>query len=661
MIAGFFALYRKELRALWPMLALCTFVISGDFVFRPFTERLDENAFTDVALIAPGDGMMLGFFVAILAFMMAYASFPREHDEGTIEFLYALPITRRGIFLAKTAAGVTMLVSACVIGQVTNAILVSWNPSSFEGHQIGFRLAATAAMLHAVVAVALYGHGLFASFFRGFGLLPYAFVSYVLIVISEIFPEAAWLNPLRIARSEYVGADLVVPTFDIVFHLGISGLAAIVAYVLWMGSLDRVRAFFATRSTVFTVAFGCGAALMGFVGFIVMGFWAVSEYGSTPPEDPRVSHQVVETQFQTSEAHTTHYAFVYPDNVHDQTMALMSRADPLLEEVTRVVGEESAPSITVDLAEVSGHHEGITAGTRIRMGLFDGDTGGVQEPWRLVHVLAHESAHVLQGVTSAERLMEYAGTTRFFVEGGAEWIAFEALTGPHTVMTETELARERDLRAAQRLVAVTSWERQQMRFEDLLDNAGFTARWDTVLAYPLGETLSEAVRRACGDEAYGNVLRSFRRPEVPQDAEHEVLFRDALSSFGCDYERVAGAWDGLMVELVASERARIDAIPRMSGGVVGAEGNDVVIEATLDRAPLPVERYFVRVRSDALTADTEVRSTEGTIVEGSSPRRVRFRVPRSLVRGPRFELLFSLEIDPHAFPVSEAWQGAAAP
>ncbi len=649
------ALYRKELRSLLPMLALTMFLVSGDVIARPLMERLDEDTFSDVAGITAGEGTFLGFILSLLAFIMAYASFPREHDEGTIEFLYALPITRRGIFLAKSAGGVTMMVLAAFMGQLTNALIVCWNPASFDGDQLNLHLALTAAFLHATVATVAYAHGLLASFFRGFGLLPYVLVMYVLVVLVEVAPEMAWLDPLHLARAEYVGSTMVIPWSDIAFHVGIAGLAAMAAYALWMGSLDRVRTFFAQRSIAFTAGFGCMTAALLLIGFFVMGFWAVNEYGDSPPEDPRVAHEAEGVTFQTSEARTEHYVFVYPDNFHDTAMQLMSRSDRVLEEVTHVVGETSVPSVTVDLAEVSGHHEGITAGARIRMGLVD------QDSWRLVHVLAHESAHVLQGTASHMRLMEYGNTTRFFVEGGAEWVAFTACTGPNTVMTADELVQEQELRAASRLVAVTSWERQQMRFDDLVDNTEFTSRWDTALAYPLGETFSEAIARACGPETYGDVIRAFTASDLPQDSEHDVLFRHVLGTLDCDYEHVGATWEQLMAEIAVSERARIDAVPRMSGGVIGYEGDMVVLEATLDRAPLPVEHYSVRVRADAATPDTEVRSAIGAIVDGSAPRRVRFSIPRANVRGLRFEILFSLSVDERAFPVSEAWQGASLP
>ena len=49
------ALYRKELRGLFPMLVLSMFLVSGDLISRPITERLDEDTFSDVAGLMPGD------------------------------------------------------------------------------------------------------------------------------------------------------------------------------------------------------------------------------------------------------------------------------------------------------------------------------------------------------------------------------------------------------------------------------------------------------------------------------------------------------------------------------------------------------------------------------------------------------------------------------
>ena len=377
-----------------------------------------------------------------------------------------------------------------------------------------------------------------------------------------------------------------------------------------------------------------------------------------------------EVSFATSEARTDHYAFVYPSSMEDRALHLISRADRILEAASRVVGASRVPSITVDMAEQSGHHEGIASGTRIRMG-----TQG-QADWRLVHVLAHESAHVVQSEVSNRYLMEHGLTTRFFIEGGAEWVAFETVSEGRLAGTVTaeEQQQDAELRRFSRVVAATSFERHRIRLEDTLDDTTFRARWDTTLAYPYGETFAEAVARACGDDAVGRAFDTFGREGAPQDATGESLYRDAFTSIGCDYESVAAAHELLIAETLRTERALIDTIPRMQGGVTGVENGDVVIEATLDRAPLTVAsprgeratQYNLRVRNDASAPDTEVRGFRGAIVpptlgEESAPTRVRFYVPRASLTGARFDFLFSMDVDERAFPFSEAWQSAPVP
>ncbi|GAB4194960.1 MAG: hypothetical protein OHK0013_00630 [Sandaracinaceae bacterium] len=657
---AFATLFVKELRAVFPLALLGFALISGDLISRPLTERIDENTYEHVAGIGPGQGGFLAFVFWLLAFFVAYAAFPREHDERTIEMLYALPVQRRVIFFAKTLAGLVTLWGVAAVGQCTNFVLQAFNPNSIEGHQMHPELVLGVVFLHATIASVLYFHGLFASVFRIFGILPYTFLFFVLVFVEELAPGLAWLNPKVIVDFEYEGSRLLYPWGAIATHGAVAAVVGALAYVGWMGPVDRLRELVAARSTWTTVLLGIGSALVlggGFVLFVVWVFVMYAAPGRPPPQDPTAERPVAELDFGTAEARTRHYAFIYPAGSEERALRLVRRADRVLEEVGRITGAETLPFIHVDLAEESGHHEGIAAGTRIRMGARG------QDDWRLVHVLAHESTHVLQSQLSRRYLMDHGQTTRFFIEGGAEWVAFEALAEGRLgeVLSADETSEEAGLRRSSRIVAAAAWERHRVRLEDTLDDGAFRARFDTTLAYPYGETFAEAVARACGDAAVGATFRTFGREGAPQDAAGASLFRDALASIGCDFELVLSAHDALLFETCAAERATLDAIPRMSGGVVGLEGGEVVIEATLDRAPLPQERYVVRVRNDAGAADTEVRGFHGEIVEGSSPRRVRFYVPRVALTGARFDFLFSLEVDARAFPYSEVWQSAPVP
>ncbi len=664
---AFFTLLAKELQGLAPLALLGFALISGDLVSRPLTERIDENTYDHVAGITPGEGGAIAFLFFVLAFFVAYAAFPREHDERTIETLYALPVRRSSIFAAKVLAGLLVLTAAAFVGQATNYVLQALNPSSIDGHQFSLGLVLRVATLHAAVAWVFYAHGLLASVFRLFGVLPYVLLFFALLLVEQLAPSLAWLNPAAIVRFEYVGSAIVTPSLPLVFHLALALVALLFAYVGWMGPLERFRELFARRGTIALLAFGCGSALVLACGLGMLIVWAASSYDGHPPEDPSVERPVEERSFGTSEVRSRHYAFVYPGGLEEPVLRLVGRADAILESEGALLGASVPPLITVDLAEESGHHEGIAAGTRIRMGV------GGQPAWRLLHVLAHESAHVLQGELSRRYLMEHGATTRFLVEGGAEWVAFETIGRSPSepgaapaigTITRDERREDVELRRFSRVVATLAWERQRVRLEDTFDDASFRARFDTTLAYPYGETFTEAIARACGEAAVGALFRTFGRPGAPQSASGEALYRDAFASIGCDEERVLAAHDALMSETAREERALLDAVPRMSGGVVGVEGSDLVLEATLDRAPLAHERYLARVRMGPSADDTEVRAFVGRLAPSASPdapRRVRFLVPRLAVTGARFDFLFSLEVDPRAFPSSERWQSAPVP
>lgn len=647
------ALLKKELRVLVPVVLLGVFLVSGDLISRPFSERLDEATYSSVASIDPGEGSFIGFFQILIAFVIAYAAFGREHDERTIELLYALPVSRPSIFFAKVIAGITMVWAVAILGQITNWMLVASNPSPFAQAQLELGLMAKVAFLHGVTGTVGYGHGLFASFFRRFGILPYVFIGFVTALAGDLYPPIDWLDPTRLARTQYDGQALMIPWLPIAGHVLLAAGVGALAYPLWMGENERAQRVLVQRSLAASLVFGAGVVGVVITGLVAMTIFAVHEYGDSPPPDPDAVPAPSEITFGTATATTAHYDFVYPESLAADSLALIGRADAILEADARVVGATVIPRITVDLAESSSHHEGIAAGARIRMGVAG------QSRWRLAHVLAHESAHVLQNQESDLHLGEHGGTTRFFVEGGAEWIAFEACDSDAAGLPEEDRASDRELRALSRMNAALAVERHDIRFESLLDDASFRARYDTALAYPLGETLAEAVARGCGDAAVGQLIRAFARPDAPQDATGEVLFRDALQSFGCDHERVVAGWDAVIAETTALARASMDLVPQMTLSSVRDDGGVLVLTATLDREPLPHEQYLVRIRRNASASDEEVVAAGGTRIEGT--RDITFRSGSAMLMGDRFEILLSLEIDPRAFPSSERWQSVARP
>lgn len=614
-------LFRKELRALMPLAALSFLWISGDLITRPFTEQLDTASWASISSIEPGEGGMLGFFLGLLAFFVAYAAFPREHDEGTIDFLRSLPTTQRGVFVTKIVAGIGVLVLFVAVGQVTNWLLQLPNPQSYTGEQFRFDTALTVTALQATFVAVAYCHGLLASTLRLFGLLPYLLVMLGVIALEVIDPALGWMNPVSIVRFTYEGQELLVPWGVIGLHAVVALVVLALAYVAWMGPFERVREWMAPkregRSAAAVLGLGCATASVVVVALGLIGFISINEVRDRPPE----SDEPEGIAWQTADARSEHYAFTYPTNLRARALRLIGAADGISESVARTLGAREVPFVTVDLAETSHHHEGIAAGTRIRMPLV-----GDERDLRLQHVLAHETTHVFQGRESDRRLMTQRGT-RAFVEGSADWVGYEVVPN--------EAARRES-----RIVAAASFERHHMELEDVLDDDALRARWDTALAYSLGEAWTEAIALACGDAAVGDVMRAIGRADAARDLAPLALWQDALQSIGCSEVAARARWESLLARTADEERAAIEAIPRAGAGVIAREDDETVVAATLDRASPEGLEWTLRVRRDRGASDAEMRGSEGQVVEAATEgarRRVIFRLPAALTR-PRFDM-----------------------
>jgi hypothetical protein len=125
-------------------------------------------------------------------------------------------------------------------------------------------------------------------------------------------------------------------------------------------------------------------------------------------------------------------------------------------------------------------------------------------------------------------------------------------------------------------------------------------------------------------------------------------------------ETVGSAWTRFMEGLAEEEAAFLAALPALGGGVAGADEEDVILLATLDRAPLPRADYRVRIRSGPDDRDTEVMTFPG-LADEANPQRVHFAVPRSLLRGRTFQYQFGQALGDEAWPYFEEWQTASIP
>jgi ABC-type transport system involved in multi-copper enzyme maturation permease subunit len=623
------ALYRKEIRALLPFAALCS-LMSADIFTRPFTERLDEQTWVGIASYLEGSDGGFGYFISIFATIVAYVAFPREHDERTIELLYSLPVHRVQIFAAKVFAGLTTVWFGLVVLTITDGAQSAFNPTSISGHQWRLDLALVLLALQASLSAVVYAHALLASVFRLFGVIPYILALFFIATLDDSFPPLAWLDPTSIMTLQYEGRDLVVPWSALIGH-GILALGALaLAYAAWMGPADRIsRVLEGARDGVVSKALlGCGAALaIGFLGLVAAAVMLGLEDGE---------EQTDLGAFEIARRSTDRYLFTYPTSHVDRALALIEAADPIHEAIRMRLRADRGPQLVVDLTEVSGEHLGIAAWTQLRVGIV-----AEPDPIQCRRTFAHESVHAFQHRLTETRADDRA--TRSFIEGSAEYLAYEIVPG------EAE-------RAHARMIAAASWERHRMTLDDLIDDDRLRARFDTALVYSLGEVWTAAIVETHGEQMIGDLLRAFGRSDAPRDLGPRAVWEDTLRAAGGDLPSVENTFGRLLREIANTERARIDALPRMGGAVAGRDGGDVRIALELDRDPPPGALYYVRIRLGPESEDTEASAIEGWI---RAPRRVEFRVPSYAIPGRRFQIMFAMRLGDEGWTWSETWQWAS--
>ncbi len=629
------ALLQKEIRALLPIGAVAVLLQSGDILYRPILERLDEVTWTHVShYIEPGES--IGFIPVILALVIAYAAYPREHDERTIELLYALPIRRSSIFLAKVAAGLLVSWASVTLLCVTDALQSTLDPQSLSGHQWRLGLAVELAALQAVLFFVAYGHGLLASVLRLFGLIPYAIVLFIASILDDLLPPLAWVDPSEIASPRYVGSELSIPWTPIMAHLVVALFAYGLAYVAWMGPAERIgRALERARAGIAgKLAFGCaGAVAVAFIALIALALLITGGASDETASDAPT--------IETREATTERYVFSYPASLESRAQGLMAHADDLHEEVRRRLSADVGPELVCDLTDTSPEHLGISSVTHVRVGL-----SAEPDPVRLRRTFTHETAHVFQHRRSEGRLDEAGDRARFFVEGSAEYLAL-------AIVSDAEVL------ASSRRIAVATWTRHRMRFEDLADDSRLRERFDPMLVYPLGELWTAALVDTCGERAIGDVLRAIGRGDAPRDLSARAYWEDRLRAAGCDLEAVLATFERMVRAIADRERASIDAIPRIGGGVAGRSGAGLSLVAVLDRDPGADARLYVRLRSGPDASDTSTVAVRGTPDE-HDPRRVTFEVSSLLLASERMQVLFSAQPEPHGWAFSESWQWVGA-
>lgn len=614
-------LLMKESRQLFPIGCLWIAVLVLNYVIQFATERVDEQTFTSwcEGYCDYNSSATIIIFTALIALVTAYSLFPREHDDATIDFLRALPITHRSVFIAKVLAAWGLLCAINLLSYGFDAVLLASNPESIGGRFYS-QVWTTLLWRDCVVAFIILSHGILLSWFRTIGLVVYTI--YILLLMwaeSALGTSGVW-SIFTLLSNEYDGSSLIVNSEALIIHTGIAVAMLFVAYLLWRRTESSVGG-----GKLRTRSLSIFRGLLSVVGFVILA--AVLVYrvgvgtGSTGSENLSV-------------ATTEHYRFVYPASREDTVQYMLQHAEDDYAALGELLGVEDLPSIRVDLSAQSEHAAGLATWKKIQMDLnaFDADVSQRR-------VLSHETTHVLQAVESDRAMARNYAAAKFFIEGMAQYTSFEVVP---------EQAR----RDSNWQLATVSWKRQNIEFNDLIDEAAFSERFDPELHYSLGDLWTRSFVSTCGEQALGSFLRAAGRADAVRNLPAAIFWRDTASFIDCDLDTVNEQWRRQMEDLHASvEQERF---PTYTDIVINrdTQTDQILITATL--APYEIsesssdtqaqaanvrlpERFIVRIGAGSARLAAGVDPVyRGQLVEEQGISKVRFTVPASAVSGNRF-------------------------
>lgn len=637
-------LYRKEFRRLLPFLFISLLLFAGNLLEVSISRPLDDVSWiSQMSQLEPSDGRFHGVLVIFMAMLFAYGAFPREHEEGTIEFLYALPISRRQIFLAKWLGAWTLMAIGLVAEQGVGWLLQAANRQSMTGEQFRFDLAWQSFALSLMVAAIGVSHGLLLSYARRFGWLIYGLLALMLVMLGERRPAFQILDPTRLSVLQYDGREMIWPWTGLAVQ-GVLALAVCVgAYLLWMTTGEEVeRLYGLLRRRIWgRVVLGCSSTLLVImvIGWI---FWVGND--GDFDEGPPVAYR----SFQTTHLQTEHYRLSFSESMGTMARALVSRADAIYEALVEDLADPQSGPIVAQLDIVRSNHLGVELGGVLRASL----SGDAAQDDR---VFAHETAHVFQWHLAQRRRLD-AASVRFFLEGSADFLATRRYAAAST-------------REANGRLAAAVWDRHSLDFADLLDAEELGKRFDEGWVYVLGERWTAALVDHCGDDAILRVLRAMGRADAPEDLSGIALWQDTLRAAGCDLEATLATWHQLMADGVAAHRQAIDRLPRLSGGPQREDDAGIHFVVELDRHDIDVgSEFFVRLRRDANAGPMEMMVLSHTWSEDdqvaaageAATQSLDFVASRRQLGGGPFEYQMGQRSGAADWALFEEWQYAAS-
>ncbi len=591
----------KELYHLRPVIVAIVLLEALSLTEAFVSRSPDTMTWSDISVLLD---LSLAGGAATIAFLLGmvtgYLLFPHEHDNGTLRFLWALPLARWQIFAVKVGSGLGLLVVLTTVSHIDSWIVYAMGDNSIAVTQFRWDYWwLELGLIVGIYAIAL-PYGVLVSWFRWIGILVFIIAWTATYYIGEFNPALTYLNPTALLDLEIQGDGVTIRRTSWLVHGAAAIGAVLLGGLLWTRYGER--AMEPGKATARLVA---SALMLG--GTLIALNYALSViapgFGDPTGADTGLA------ELRTRDYHLTYYR---EDTTRAQLLSL--ETDAYYDGVRSLL--KSPPSdelIVADLTDSGEFHLGVAGWKRLRVA-----RESLYDPHERAHVFVHETSHVLADLTANGRLTDHGAYTAFFNEGLAEWVSYETLDLPAQ-------------RHALRVLAAAAWDRHDLRFGDILFAEGFGARFDQNLIYALGEVWVSGLARACGSDAPGSVLRAIGRDDAPQRLRGQRFWQASLRHIGCDLTHV----NTEMERILGDYAGEAGEIPEILTNV--RRTGDTLFEVRLQLMDVPPEESFkvnVRLRDGPGTPEAATASRTVRVAGGDSPTITELRAPLS---GERFQ------------------------
>lgn len=633
------ALLRKELRSLRPFLFVVLAILLVDLIdvfltpfgAPPFSGRMGSLSEELVAL------------QILLGFALGTSLLVREIDDGTLNFLDGLPVTRRAVFGAKiTAAMLVLLILPCGL-LLLNGVLHGTTRNSLDATLQPALFLTMFALSILVTAVAL-ASGMLLGFLRALAWLVLVLCATGVKLLQDYKPSlAAALDTADLLTLRFSGGGWQLPWTTIWTQLGAALLFGGAAFALF-SSAGKVRAGVQRIGRArrwlkrLLLALMVVAAIAGLVKLIERSRSAdVATRGNA-------ASAVEFVPIASAHATTSHYSFTYPALSSARVRTLVKQADGTFDTVAGLLKTEGGAPIDVDLSGTTDNHAGTAYLDRIRMQVRDEEA---------IATLAHETSHVLARRLAGGARSRQLEDMMVFNEGLAEWV-------------ETAIKKDPEVTGQHELAAAIVSSRRLVTPRQLTDQDAFASAVDENLKYPLGAILIERFIARYGPAAPKTLLLALGRADFPRDLKGYVLWQTAFQLAGFDLDLVLDDYARYLKQLEPRYARQIAQLPRPRGSLVesaqgneddeddagddAAESGDYAIALRFD---LPVPRGatpLVRFRPGASTDSARYRTRYG---QRATDGKYSVAVPGNIVT--RGEVCFQPGMIYQTLTVYERW------